>query len=70
MQINSGQITPGPSLFQALQSGPKTQAAGQENKPVGEPQEQSAVQASEKTERSASDEDRASRRGGLVDLSV
>jgi hypothetical protein len=73
MQIYSGQITPGPSLFQALQSGPKP-PVGQDANPVAETQQASAVQAGESGERPGlpdrdGDADDG-RRGRLVDLKV
>lgn len=66
MQINSGQITPGASLFQALQSGPKVEAKPQQQKPVAEVQNTAAVQASDNSEQASGSRDFA--RGSLVNI--
>ncbi len=66
MQINSGQITPGASLFQALQSGPKVEARPQQEKPVAEAQNEAAVQASGRSEPSTGGQSFA--RGSLVNI--
>ena len=68
MQINSAQIAPGPSLFQALQSGPKADVKPQEEKPVAEAQNQAAVKAGEKSAPSTGA--RGFARGSLDNLQV
>ena len=68
MQINSGQITPGPQLFQALHSGPKTETRAEEQKQVAETQNETAVQASDRPEPTATGRDFP--RGSLVNIQV
>ncbi len=70
MQINSGQITPGPSLFQALQSGPKAEVRPQAQRPVGETEGRAAVQASDRSEAPSAGSGRDFPRGSLLDISA